>query len=253
MRLSIDVWSDVACPWCYVGLRNLQDALRVFEHAEDVSVCWRAFELDPSAPAVPPASPSYVERLARKYGLPTAQAEGMIARMVGVGVERGIVFDFQRIQRGNTFDAHRLVALARQLDEQAGRSFTLQNALKERLFDALFCRGVKIGDRDALLAEAEAVGVDVDRAAAWLQMGEGASHVRADQAAAAQMGITGVPFFKIGQYGVSGAQPPALLVQVLTRVWQEESAAGAAHGDTASSQAPSADADADVCRADEVC
>src|ERR1700754_3072613 len=106
-KLNVDVWSDIACPWCYVGKRRLQTALRRFSHAGEVVTTWRAFELDPSAPAVRD-TPSYAARLAKKYGTGVPQAQGMIDRMVRMAAGEGLPLDFERIRPGNTFKAHRL-------------------------------------------------------------------------------------------------------------------------------------------------
>src|SRR5690606_2948531 len=110
--LRIDVWSDIACPWCWVGKRRLEQALERFAHADRVEVVWRAFELDPGAPPVRDDGMSYAERLGRKYGTGTAQAELMIRRMTDTAAKDGIEMRFDRVRAGNTFDAHRLLHLA---------------------------------------------------------------------------------------------------------------------------------------------
>src|SRR4051812_30756829 len=111
-KMRVDVWSDIACPWCYVGKRRLEAALERFPHRGDVQVVWRAFELDPSAPRERERTGSYAERLAKKYGSSVAHAEGMIARMTEMARGDGLDFHFERIRPGNTFDAHRVVHLA---------------------------------------------------------------------------------------------------------------------------------------------
>src|SRR5690348_3186176 len=111
-KLTVEIWSDIACPWCYVGKRRLEAALAQFPHRDAVEVVWRAFELDPSAPRTRDASVSYAGRLAAKYGAQVAQAEGMIRRMTDVAAADGLDFHFERIRPGNTFDAHRLLHLA---------------------------------------------------------------------------------------------------------------------------------------------
>lgn len=211
--LEINVWSDVACPWCYVGKRRLEAALAELGDSAERRVHWRAFQLDPSAPARYPQSPSYRERLARKYGLAEAEASRMLERMQSVGRSEGIAFDFEKIQGGNTFDAHRLLCFAH---EQG-----LQDALKERLLRAYFSEGVAIGDPQELLVLAAGVGLDVDRAGAVLASREYASEVSQQQQAARQLGVHGVPYFVIGRYGISGAQPPEMLLEVLERALEE--------------------------------
>ena len=122
--LSVDVWSDVACPWCYVGKRRLEGALARFPHRSDVRVTWHAFELDPGAPRVRPPGISHVERIAKKYGMPIAKAEAATQNLVEVAAAEGITMRFDRIQGGNTFDAHRVIHLAGERG--------VQDAVKER-------------------------------------------------------------------------------------------------------------------------
>ena len=217
--VEINVWSDVACPWCYVGKRRLEAALAELGDSVERRVHWRAFQLDASAPARYPQSPSYRERLARKYGLAEAEASRMLERMQSVGRSEGIAFDFEKIQGGNTFDAHRLLCFAHAAGAEHG--VDLQGALKERLLRAYFSEGVAIGDPQELLLLASDVGLDVDRAGAVLASGEYASEVSDQQQAARQLGVHGVPFFVIGKYGISGAQPAATLLEVLERALEE--------------------------------
>ena len=150
--LPIDVWSDVACPWCWVGKRHLEDALSRFEHPTIVT--WHAFELDPAAPARIDGEVDYVGRLARKYGASRERAQAMIDRMVGVGAEAGLDFRFDRAVPSNTFDAHRLLRWASGLGKQ--------HALKERLFSAYMHEGRAIADHETLVAVASDAGLDPD-------------------------------------------------------------------------------------------
>jgi len=148
-ELSLQIWSDIACPWCYVGKRRVEAALERFSDREHVRIRWRSFQLDPGAPAVREPE-AYARRLARKYGSSVAQAETMIARMVGMAKNDGLDFDFDRIQPGNTFDAHRLLHLAHGSNKQ--------DALKERLFRAYLSEGAAIGDRGTLARLGSEVG-----------------------------------------------------------------------------------------------
>jgi predicted DsbA family dithiol-disulfide isomerase len=205
-KLSIEIWSDVACPWCWVGKRRLETALAEFPH--DVEVHWRSFELDPSAPKQLDPSIDYVERLARKYSRSREEAQGMIDRMTRVGADDGLDFRFDRARPGNTFDAHRLLHLAHEHGKQA--------ELKERLFRAYMHEGRSIADHDVLLELATEVGLDRDRVAAVLGSDELGEAVRSDETLARELGINGVPFFVIaGRYGVSGAQPAEVLREAL--------------------------------------
>jgi predicted DsbA family dithiol-disulfide isomerase len=211
-ELRIDVWSDIACPWCYVGKRRLEAALAAFEHRDAVALTWRAFELDPAAPRSLDPSTSYAARLARKYGSSVAQAEQMIARMTETAAADGLEFHFELIRPGNTFDAHRLLHLALQRGKQ--------DALKERLFRAYLTEGQPIGDPAALARLAADVGLDPAEVQHVLAGDAHADAVRADEETARRLGIRGVPFFALaGRYAVSGAQPSDVLLGALRTAW----------------------------------
>jgi predicted DsbA family dithiol-disulfide isomerase len=215
-QLDLQVWSDIVCPWCYVGKRRLEAALAQFPGREQVHITWRSFELDPSAPKLRDKQP-YAERLAKKYGSTPAQAQAMIERMVGVAKAEGLDFDFTRAQPGNTFDAHRLLHLANE-----GGQVGLQNALKERLFRAYLCEGEAISDHDTLVRLAGEVGLRTDEVQAVLSTDQYAPEVRADEAQARAIGIDGVPFFVIAErYAIAGAQPAELLASALEKAWSE--------------------------------
>jgi len=210
--LPIEIWSDIACPWCWVGKRHLEAAATRFPHP--VEVVWRAFELDPSAPRSVDPGVDYVERLARKYRTTREAAQAMIDRMTRVGADHGLDFRFDRAKPGNTFDAHRLLHWAAEHGKQ--------DALKERLFLAYMHEGRSVAEREELVALASDVGLPPDEARAVLEEGRYTDDVRADEALATELGVTGVPFFVIdGRYAVSGAQPAELLLQALERAWEE--------------------------------
>jgi predicted DsbA family dithiol-disulfide isomerase len=229
-QLSVEIWSDVACPWCYVGKRRIERALEAFPHAARVSVRYRSFQLDPSASAVDDGSRSQAERLAQKYGTTRAQAQGMIDRLVGVAAQDGIAMNFDILRSGNTFDAHRLLQLARE------RGLGIE--LKERLLKGYFCEGARLGESQDLLHLASDVGLPPDEVQGVLASDLYAAEVRADLAQARAYGISGVPFFVIGRYGVSGAQPAELLLSALNKAWEE---AGDDLGETASGEMCEAD------------
>jgi predicted DsbA family dithiol-disulfide isomerase len=213
-ELTVEVWSDIACPWCYVGKRRLEAALERFEHRDQVRITWHSFELDPSAPALRDGSVSYVQRLANKYGTGEAQAKGMIDRMVQTAALDGIKMDFEHIKAGNTFHAHRLLHLAK----ARGR----QHQLAERFMRGYLCEGLAIGDPAQLLHMAVDVGLDADEVSGVLGGDMYEKDVRQDQRDARDLGISGVPFFLLGRrYAVSGAQPADLLLEALTKTWQE--------------------------------
>lgn len=217
--LRVEIWSDIACPWCWVGKRHLEAAIERFGHP--VEVVWRAFELDPSAPRALEPSVDLVERLARKYGTSRGQAQAMIDRMTQVGATAGLDFRFDRAQPGNTFDAHRMLHWAL---EHGG--LEPQGALKERLFRAYMHEGRLVSDHAVLVELAVEVGLPADGAQAVLSSHDHAQAVRDDEALARELGVTGVPFFVIaGRYAVPGAQPTELLLQALQRAWSEVGAA----------------------------
>lgn len=210
--MKVEIWSDVVCPWCYIGKRRFEAALDRFDHRGDVEVEFRSFELNPNAPTQEHGN--LEEALARKYGLTLEQARAMNARVVDAAAGEGLQYRLDIAQRSNTFDAHRLIHLA------AGEG--RQPAMKERLMAAYFMEGRAIGDRDTLVALASEVGIDPERARAALDTQEFADEVRADEREAAELGITGVPFFVIDRrYGVSGAQPSELLLKALAAGWTE--------------------------------
>jgi predicted DsbA family dithiol-disulfide isomerase len=210
--VRIDIWSDVVCPWCYVGKRRFEKALAEFPQAADVQVVWHSFELDPTAPRttdVPPA-----ERLAAKYGMTVEQAREANERLTATAAEEGLEFHLDEARSGNSFDAHRLLHLA------ADRG--LQGQLKERLLRAYFTERVAIGEAAELQRLAVEVGLDEAEVARVLGSGAYGEDVRADEAQAHSYGISGVPFFVVDdRYGISGAQPAELFTEALQRAWSD--------------------------------
>lgn len=212
--LAVEVWSDIACPWCYIGKRRLEVALARFAHTKDAVVTWRAFQLDPAAPRVATEPVPYAQRLARKYNTTPTAGQQMIDRMVGVAREQGVTMDFERIRPSSTFDAHRLL--------HAARLVGLQGALKERLFRAYLCEGQAMAEHDSLARLARDVGMFDDTVQGVLHTDMHADGVRQDRQEAAAMGVDSVPFFVLNKrYIVAGAQPAAILLQALDRSWNE--------------------------------
>jgi predicted DsbA family dithiol-disulfide isomerase len=212
MPLTVEIWSDVVCPWCYIGKRRFEAALESFEHRDEVTVMWRSFELDPAAPD--DAEGTATERLAAKYGMSLERAEALHKEMTERAAAEGLDFRFDLARGGNTFDAHRLIHLAATYGHQA--------AAEERLMRAYFTEGAAISDPETLIALMAEVGVDAGEARDVLVSDRFAEDVREDEQLAGQLGIQGVPFFVIDRrFGVSGAQPPEALVQALERAWGE--------------------------------
>jgi predicted DsbA family dithiol-disulfide isomerase len=214
-HVRVEIWSDVVCPWCYIGKRRLESALAGFAHADDVEVVYRSFQLDPAAPRVPVQS--VAEHLGSKYGGGPDAGRQMVERTEAVAAEEGLLFRLGEAQRVNTVDAHRVLHLA--LDSGGPR---VQAALKEELLAAYFLRAENVADHDLLRRTAEKVGLDPEAVEAVLTTDRYADAVENDIREAAALGATGVPFFVIDRkYGVSGAQPAEVFTQVLDRAWEE--------------------------------
>lgn len=208
--LQVEIWSDIACPWCYVGKRRFDAALASFPHRDNVTVTWRSFELDPRAPRThdEPA----LQLLARKYGVSVPQAQAMNQRLTDTAAGEGLVFRLEDVKVGNTFDAHRLLHFAHELG--------LREALGERLFAAYLAEGAALGDPDTLVRLAADAGLDATAARGVLDSAQYADAVRADEADAAALGVSGVPMFVLNRrYGVSGAQTADVLRAALQQAW----------------------------------
>ena len=211
--MRIDIWSDVVCPWCYIGKRRLETALSTFRHAEDVEVVWHSYQLDPGAPTTPVET--IAERLGRKYGGGPAAGGQMIDRVEAVAAEEGMLWRLHEAKGVGTMDAHRLLHLAL---EEGGPE--LQGRVKEALLAAYFTDARNVADHDELRAIVTGAGVDhasVDRV---LGSTEHADEVWADIERAQALGVSGVPFVVVDdKFGVSGAQPVEVFEQVLARAW----------------------------------
>jgi len=212
LLMNIEIWSDVVCPWCYIGKRRFETALAGFEHRDEVDVTWRSFQLDPASPTTTAGDP--LDRLAAKYGISRADAERAQARVTANAATEGLEFHLDRARSGNTFDAHRLLHHAR----SAGK----QPELEERLMAGYFVEGEAIGEPEALTRLATEVGLEEVTVREVLETGAFAAEVREDEQEARRLGITGVPFFVIDRtYGISGAQPPALMLSALQQAWSD--------------------------------
>jgi predicted DsbA family dithiol-disulfide isomerase len=209
--VHVEIWSDIACPWCYVGKRRFEAALTGYEHRDDVTVTWRSFELDPGAP--PERGVSGAEHLASKYGLSVEQAQARQAQLAALAAEDGLDLRFDRVRGGNTFDAHRLVHLA--------EAHGMQDATKERLMRAYLSEGELISDHATLARLGAEAGLPAGEVAELLAGDRFAAEVRDDERTGAALGITGVPFFVVDRaFGASGAQPPEVLRGLLERAWE---------------------------------
>ena len=216
MPLTVEIWSDVVCPWCYIGKRRFEAALERFSHRDEVSVLWRSFELDPQAPVDPDGTS--LERLAGKYGMSFERARAAQQQVTDLAAEEGLEYRLDIARGGNTFAAHRLIHEAAVHGHQA--------AAQERLMRAYFTEGEPISDPETLARLVAEVGVDLEEARAVAFSDRHGDAVREDELLAARLGIQGVPFFVIDRrYGVSGAQPAEVLLGALERAWSDLAAA----------------------------
>jgi predicted DsbA family dithiol-disulfide isomerase len=212
--LRVEIWSDVVCPWCYIGKRRLESALAGFPHRDEVEVVFRSFELDPTAPQV--GTESVLQALGRKYGGGPEAARRMMDRVATVAADAGLRFDYADATHTRTVDAHRLLHLA-----LADGGPELQRAVKEALLAAYFGHGRSMGDHGVLQDVAVGAGLDRARVTEVLSSDAHADAVAADLAQARAFGITGVPFFVLDRrLAVSGAQPVEVFAEALRRAWE---------------------------------
>jgi predicted DsbA family dithiol-disulfide isomerase len=216
--MKVEIWSDVVCPWCYIGKRRFEDALARFAHRDELEIEWKSFELDPGATSEQSGADKdtadYAQRLARKYGTSVPGAQKMLDSMTAAAAAEGLDFHFERAVRANTFDAHQVIHL--------GLDRGVQDAVKERLLRAYFTEGEAVGDRETLVRLAAEAGLDADEVRTALTEQRYAGAVRSDESEAAGLGISGVPFFVIDRkYGINGAQPAEQVLEALQRAWSE--------------------------------
>jgi predicted DsbA family dithiol-disulfide isomerase len=210
--MQVEVWSDVVCPWCYIGKRRLETALSRFAHADAVEVVWRSFQLDPSIPEgrTHPTLPD----LAAKYGRSIEEMRGQLASVEQLAAEEGLHYDLAAGVSGNTLPAHQLIHLA------AERG--LGGAVKERLLHAHFEEQRSVFDVESLVELGAEAGLDAAEARAALTDRRYLPAVTEDIATARALGATGVPFFVVDRtYGAAGAQPAEVLLQLLEQAWSD--------------------------------
>ncbi len=209
--MKVEIWSDIACPFCYIGKRRFENALEEFAHRDAVEVVWHSFQLDPEAKYVP--GENIYDHLADRKGWSPQQAREATMQVLHMANNEGLTFDFDRQLPANTFDAHRFTHLA--------AKHGLQNAAEEQLFSAYFTEGKNISDPAVLEQLGHEVGLEIKEVRQLLNSDDYAGEVRADIDEAAEIGIRGVPFFVFNrQYAVSGAQATAGFLQVLEQSWE---------------------------------
>lgn len=224
--MLIEVYSDILCPWCFIGKRRLERALAslpegTVPEGEEIEVRFRSFELNPAAPAR--VSTPLPELLAKKYAMTTAEAEAAIDRIEANAREEGLAYKLRDAVSGNSFDAHRLLHFALRQGRQA--------QVKEALMHAYMAEGKAIASREVLVEVASRCGLDADQVEAMLLSDAYAAEVRADEANARRLGVTGVPFFVVdGRFGIAGAQPPEAIVRTVVHAFAQRLAAASEEG-----------------------
>lgn len=210
--MIVEIWSDVSCPWCYIGRRRFETALANFEHRDQIKVIWRSFELDPHAPRNYDGSVN--DLLAERYGMTRDRAERVNQHVTDLAKVEGLDFHLDRAHPVNSLDAHRLIHLAAQ--------YNLQSEMKERLQKAYFSEGAVVSNVETLALLSGEVGLDANETRQMLLSGTFQDAVRADQQRAQQLGIHGVPYFLLNEkYAVSGAQPTEVFTNALRRAWTD--------------------------------
>lgn len=210
--MKIDIWSDVRCPFCYIGKRKFEQALSEFPHREKLNIEWHSFELDPGMKTEKDVN--VYDYLAKRKNISREYSVKMHERVTQMATEVGLDYHFETAVMANSFDAHRLIQLAKQ--------FGLGDAAEERLFKAHFTQGMDISDRVTLIILGNELGLDGKLVKQMLDSDAFADEVRYDQRQAAEIGINGVPFFIINdRYAVSGAQPSELFLNALNKGWED--------------------------------
>ena len=210
--MRVDIWSDVVCPWCYVGKARFEKALDGFGHRDEVEVVFRSFELDPGAGG-PGSHETNLEMISKKFGLPMAQARQMEERVAGLARAEGLEYQLER-PNGNTFDLHRVLHL--------GREKGVQGTLIDAIYEANFGQAWEIFDREVVIEVAARAGLDAADVSKVLDTEEYGDEVRADEVEAGRLNISGVPFFVFDMsLGVSGAQSTEVFAQALSQAWEK--------------------------------
>lgn len=210
--MRIDIWSDVVCPFCLIGKRHLELALEQFEHRDDVEIIWHSFELDPNAPQV--SEELLVDSIAKKYGISREQSMASQQDIAARAAAVGIIFDWENAKPGNAFNAHRLIHLA--------ETHGLVDEAEERFKQAYFGEGQSIGETAVLRQLALDIGLPAPEIDEVLSSDKFAAEVRADEQAARELGINGVPYFLLeNKWVINGAQPVELMLNGLRTVWNE--------------------------------
>ncbi len=213
-KLKIQIWSDIMCPFCYIGKRRIEGALANFEHSNNVEIEWKSFQLDPNFQST--SNDNMVEHLAAKYGKDASWAQGMLDNMTQNAKDSGLDFHFEKSILANSHNAHRLLHLA--------KKHQLGNELKEQLLKAYLTDGKNVNDLETLSTLGQLVGLDKNAVEEALHSDAFSNEVKQDIAMAQQIGVQGVPFFVFdNKYAVSGAQTEEIFLDTLKKAWDEGS------------------------------
>ncbi len=211
--MKVEIWSDIVCPFCYIGKRKFENALVAFDKKEQVEIVWQSFQLDPDM--IPVKGQSVDQYLANRKGVSLKEGRELNGYMSNIAKEVGLEYNFEKAIISNTMNAHRLLHLAKKEG--------VQNDVKEKLFTAYYTDGKDVGDTETLVQIGESAGLQEDAIRNMLQSNEYIKEVRFDQFRGEQLGVQGVPFFVFNsKYAVSGAQSAGVFSNVLEKVWQEE-------------------------------
>lgn len=211
MTMKVEFWSDIVCPWCYIGKRRFEKALSQFEHQDQVEVTWRSFELDPSSALI---GEDIVESLTKKFGRSTSEVKQMTAQITALAAQDGLEYRFDLMKSGNSFDAHRLLHLS--VEQGLHKNFN------ELLYKSYFTEGMLIGDIDSLKKIAAEAGLDSSEVNRVLESDAYADKVRDDEARASSLKVSGVPFVLVDEkYAISGAQSADVFLETLRKGWIE--------------------------------
>jgi Predicted dithiol-disulfide isomerase involved in polyketide biosynthesis len=210
VKLKVEIWSDVVCPWCYIGKRRFEQALEQFEHKQDIEIVWKSYQLDPELKSDPKTTVH--QMLANKKGISVEQARQMNDHVTQLAHEAGLSYHFERAVVANTFDAHRLIQLAKKKG--------LGPEAEERLFRAYFTEGENLADHATLEKIGSEIGIPAQEVSEMLSGRAFADEVSQDAYEAYQLGIRSVPTFVFNErYGIAGAQEPDLFLSTLRKAW----------------------------------
>ncbi len=211
-KMKVEIWSDIVCPFCYIGKRHFESALKSFSNADDIEIVWKSYQLDPETPKQQTKQNVY-EYLATRKGISVEQSKSMHDNVVKMAFSTGLNYNFDKAIVANSYDAHRLIQLA--------KSKNFGDAAEESLFKAYFIEGKDIANHEMLINLGKEIGLDASSIKTMLESNQFSDEVERDSYEAVQIGVSGVPFFVIdGRYAISGAQPVPVFLQTLQKAFE---------------------------------